>query len=83
MKRLKQISRRVATVSGNENRLSAKTFRGGNAFTASCRKHKEGPKCREKVTHEALEIIHTVAGCAYNNLISMTDLSYQPQTFKI
>lgn len=37
----------------------------------------------KKRTCEALEIIHTVAGCAYNKPVSMIGLSYQLQTFNI
>lgn len=50
-------------------------------FTASCKEHREVPKCRKK-EHEALETIQIVAGCAYNNLISMIGLSYRLQTFQ-
>lgn len=58
---------------GNDNQLfKCKTFRG------HCTDW-----CRQKRIYEALEIIHSVAGCAYNNLINMIGLSCQLQTFKI
>lgn len=46
----------------------------------SSRKAQEkGLKMLKEETHEALEIIHTVAGCASVNLTSMADFSSQSQ----
>lgn len=56
--------------------FKCKTLRGFYLLCAIKKIYKGG-------AYEALEIIHVVAECAYNNLTSEADLSLQTQTLEI